>query len=383
MSDINEIFVRRRAGRLEVALVADARLVELRLADADTIPQGAIAIGRVETPAADGSAVFVDIGAEKAGFLRLIDMIGGPADRPQPGDPVLVQLVRAAADDGKGPRLTMKLALPGRFVVLRPQESGVVVSERIEDDGVRGRLASALGDLAAEAGLTVRTAAAEIDAEILRAEVLRLAMAWDRIRARALTALPPSVLSTPDDALAEAVRETGHRLQRAVVDEARLQRDVETLRTLYGDRFAVELMAGDPPAFDMHDLDAQIDQALAKEVALPGGGSIAIETTRALTAIDVDSGTARNALAVNLEAAEVIAQQLRLRNIGGAVLIDFITLRQAADRDRVLGRLAMLLAGDPTPSQVVGWTRLGLVEMTRARRGPTLAAALAAGAEEA
>ena len=142
-------------------------------------------------------------------------------------------------------------------------------------------------------------------------------------------------------------------------------------------------MAGDPPAFDMHDLDAQIDQALAKEVALPGGGSIAIETTRALTAIDVDSGTARNALAVNLEAAEVIAQQLRLRNIGGAVLIDFITLRQAADRDRVLGRLAMLLAGDPTPSQVVGWTRLGLVEMTRARRGPTLAAALAAGAEEA
>jgi len=380
VSDINEIFVRRRAGRLEVALVADARLVELRLADADTIPPGAIAIGRVETPAADGSAVFVDIGAEKAGYLRLIDMIGGPTDRPQPGDPVLVQLVRAAAD-GKGPRLTMKLALPGRFVVLRPQESGVVVSDRIEDDGVRGRLAAALGDLAAEAGLTVRTAAAEIDAEILRAEVLRLAMAWDRIRARALTALPPSVLSTPDDALAETVRETGYRLQRAVVDEARLQRDVETLRALHGDRFAVELMAGDPPAFDMHDLDAQIDQALETVVALPGGGSIAIEATRALTAIDVDSGSARNALAVNLEAAEVIAQQVRLRNIGGAVLIDFITLRQSADRDRVLGRLAMLLAGDPTPSQVVGWTRLGLVEMTRARRGPTLAAALATSGE--
>ncbi|MGE3904582.1 MAG: ribonuclease E/G [Reyranellaceae bacterium] len=375
MSDINELFVRHRAGRLEVALVSQSRLVELRT-DPTVLTPGTILLARCQSPSPDGTAMFVDIGGGKAGFLRVADMIGGAADRPQAGDPVLVQIARAASEDGKGPRLSMKLALPGRFVVLRPQETGVALSERIEDDGVRGRLAVGLGDLAAEAGITVRTAAAEIDVDVLREEAFRLAAGWDRIRAQALTARPPSVLSAPDDALAEAVRETGYRLQRVVVAEPRLVRALEALREMHGDRFAVEVMAGDPPAFDLHDLDAQIDQALAREVALPGGGSIAIETTRALTAIDVDSGSARNALAVNLEAAEVIAQQLRLRNIGGAVLIDFITLRQAADRDRVLGRLALLLAEDPLPSQVVGWTRLGLVEMTRARRGPTLASAI-------
>jgi ribonuclease E/ribonuclease G len=181
---------------------------------------------------------------------------------------------------------------------------------------------------------------------------------------------------TPDDTLAEAVRETGRELRRAVVEELALRRQLETLRDMYGDGFKIEQQAGEPSSFDQHDLDAQIEQAMERDVALPGGGSIAIEPTRAFTAIDVDSGPARNPLAVNLEAAEVVAQQLRLRNIGGAVLVDFINLRQAADRDRVLGRLALLLASDPAPTQVLGWTRLGLVEIARARRGITLAAAL-------
>ncbi len=374
MSEIDELFVRRRDGRLEVALVAAGRLVELRI-DNDRHQPGAVLIGRAETPSPDGGSVFVDIGADKAGFLRNGDMIGAAQDRPAPGDPVLVQIVRAAAD-GKGARLSMKLALPGRFVVLRPQETGVVVSDRITDDGVRGRLASSLGDLAAEAGLTVRTAAAEVETDLLRVEALRLAQAWDGIRAKALQARPPQILLTPDDTLAEAIRETGRDLRRAVVEELALRRQLETLRDMYGDDFQIEQQAGEPSSFDQHDLDAQIEQALERDVALPGGGSIAIEPTRAFTAIDVDSGPARNALSVNLEAAEVVAQQLRLRNIGGAVLVDFINLRQPADRDRVLGRLALHLAADPAPTQVMGWTRLGLVEITRARRGITLAAAL-------
>ncbi|MGE0153215.1 MAG: ribonuclease E/G [Reyranellaceae bacterium] len=380
MSAIDEICVRRRDGGNQVALVAAGRLVELRL-DTGAPPPGAIVVGRVQTPSPDNAAVFVDIGAERSGFLRQVDMIGEARDRPAPGDPVLVQIVRAAGD-GKGARLSMKLALPGRFVVLRPQETGVALSERIGDDGVRGRLAAALADLATEAGLTVRTAAAEIEdeplrAELLRAEALRLAQAWDAIRARALQAKPPQVLSAPEDALGEAVREHGRLLRRVVVDDRALRRPLEALRQRHGDAFAIELQEGEPSGFDQHDLDAQIEQALAPEVALPGGGSIAIEPTRAFTAIDVDSGPARNALAVNLEAAEVVAQQLRLRNIGGAVLIDFIALRPAADRDRVLGRLALHLAADPLPTQVLGWTRLGLAEVARARRGRPLAEALA------
>jgi ribonuclease G len=374
MSEIDELFVRRRNGRNEVALASSGRLVELRL-DTQTHQPGAIVIGRAETPSPDNAAIFVDIGADRAGFLRQVDMIGDAQDRPAPGDPVLVQIVRAAGD-GKGARLSMKLALPGRFIVLRPQETGVSISERISDDGIRGKLGASLGDLAAEAGLTVRTAAAEIETDLLRAEALRLAAVWDSIRAQALTAKPPQILSSSDDALAEAVREHGHSLRRVVIEERLMRRPIELLRQMHGDDFGVELEEGAQSSFDQHDLDSQIEQALAREVALPGGGSIAVEITRAFTAIDVDSGSARNALAVNLEAAEVVAQQLRLRNIGGAVLIDFIALRQALDRDRVLGRLALLMAADPLPTQVLGWTRLGLVEVTRARRGRPLAEVL-------
>jgi len=185
------------------------------------------------------------------------------------------------------------------------------------------------------------------------------------------------VLSSPDDALAEAVREHGHGLRRIVLEDRLQRHPLELLRQMHGDEFGIDLVEGGLSSFDQHDLDAQIEQALANEVALPAGGSIAIEPTRAFTAIDVDSGAARNALSVNLEAAEVVAQQLRLRNIGGAVLIDFISMRQTADRDRVLGRLALHLAEDPLPTQVLGWTRLGLAEVTRARRGRPLAQMLA------
>ena len=371
MSEVDELFIRRRNGRNEVALTSGGRLVELRL-DAQLHQPGAVIIGRAETPSPDNAAIFVDIGDARAGFLRQIDMIGAAQDRPAPGDPVLVQIARAAGD-GKGARLSMKLALPGRFVVLRPQETGVALSDRIIDDGARGRLGSALADLAAEAGLTVRTAAAEIETDLLRAEALRLAQAWDTIRARALTAKPPQILSSPDDAMAEAVREHGSALRRVVLEDRLMRRPLELLREMHGDGFEIEVDGGASSCFDQHDLDSQIEQALAADVALPGGGSISIEATRAVTAVDVDSGSARNPLSVNLEAAEVVAQQMRLRNIGGAVLIDFITLRQAADRDRVLGRLALHLAADPLPTQVLGWTRLGLVEVTRARRGRPLA----------
>ncbi len=160
-----------------------------------------------------------------------------------------------------------------------------------------------------------------------------------------------------------------------------LARRLAELAQSQGDRFAVELHAADTPIFEIHDIAAQLGEALDPLVPLAGGGSLSIEPTRALTAIDVDSGTAAP-FAANLDAAQEIAHQLRLRNIGGAVTIDFVTLRSGAERDQVLGRLAIALAADPTPSQVVGWTRLGMVELTRARRGATLLEKFAASATE-
>lgn len=373
--------MRRRGPRLEAALVAQERLVEVRVVDQERpAEQGAVYLGRVETLAAGLDAAFVGIGAQEAGFLRFGDAIGGERDRPRPGDPVLVQVQRPAGPD-KGPRLSMKIALPGRYLVLRPQETGVEISSRIEDPVERQRIADELRPLAAETGITVRTAAADIDAGLLVEEAQRLGVAWDRVRAQALTARPPTCLLGADDALADAIREFGSSLRRVIVDDRAVVRRVEALASVCGDRFDVELHDNRVPVFEIYDIEAQLAQALTPVVVLPSGGSICIETTRALTAIDVDSGSGRPVQA-NLDAAEECARQLRLRNIGGAVVIDFITLRNAGERDQVLGRLATGLAADPTPAQAIGWTRLGLVEVTRARRGPSLAE-LFVGYEEA
>jgi ribonuclease E/ribonuclease G len=378
---IDELVIRRRGRRAEVALLQAGRLVELRVADGAHPPSlGAIHLGRVATGAPLLDAVFVDVGLARDGFLRASDMIGGERDRPRPGDPVLVQIAREAADD-KGARLSMKLALPGRLVVLRPQETGAEISPRIADPDERSRLGQILTPLAQETGITARTAAAEADALALQSEVQRLAVLWDRLRAQALTARPPHCLFAAEDELKQVLREHGGGLAHVVVeaglDGKTLARQLGELAATQGDRFAVEQHDGQTPIFEIHDIEAQLEEALQAEVPLAGGGSLSIEPTRALTAIDVDSGRAAP-LAANLDAAEEIARQLRLRNIGGAVTVDFVTLKSGAERDQVLGRLATALAGDPTPAQLVGWTRLGMVELTRARRGPTLAERFAA-----
>ncbi|MEO8558409.1 MAG: ribonuclease E/G [Rhodospirillales bacterium] len=383
---IDELVIRQRSRRAEVALLQGGRLIELRVADREHPPSlGAIHLGRVATTAPQLDAVFVDIGvtAEEGrdGFLRVSDMIGGERDRPRPGDPVLVQIAREQSVD-KGARLSMKLALPGRLVVLRPQETGAEISPRIADPDERSRLGQILAPLAQETGLTARTAASEADATALTAEVQRLAVLWDRLRAQALTARPPLCLFAAEDELKQVLREHGGGLQHVVVeagiDGKTLARQLGELAQIHGDRFAVEQHDGKTPIFEIHDIEAQLAEALAAEVPLAGGGSLSIEPTRALTAIDVDSGRAAP-LAANLDAAEEIARQLRLRNIGGAVTVDFVTLKSGNERDQVLGRLAIALAADPTPAQLVGWTRLGMVELTRARRGAPLAERFAAG----
>lgn len=383
---VDELVLRRRGRRLEIALLGAGRLLELRVVEPDRPGQiGAIHLGRVATAAPQLDAAFVDIGARpdggRDGFLRTVDMIGGAADRPRPGDPVLVQVAREATAD-KGARLSMKLALPGRLVVLRPQETGAEISPRIVDAEERRRLAEILAPLAQETGITARTAAAEADAGSLAQEVQRLSVLWDRLRARALTAAPPLCLFAAEDELKQVLREHGGQLQHVIVeggiDGKSLARQLGELAQAQGDGFAVTQHDGRTPIFEIHDIEAQLEQALDSLVPLGGGGSLSIETTRALTAIDVDSGRGAP-LAANLEAAEEIARQLRLRNLGGAVVVDFVTLKSGAERDQVLGRLAVALAADPTPSQVVGWTRLGMVELTRARRGPSLAERFAMG----
>ena len=391
MSGIDTMVVRQIEGRTELALLSGTRLIEVRFGGQQhSDERGSIHMGRVERLAGDVEAAFVDFGAERAGFLRFTDMIGGVGERPQAGDPVLVQVVRPAGNE-KGARLTTKLSIPGRHLRLRPQEAGLSFDERIEDRLERERLAQALGPLAQDIGITLAPGAAGRDGDLLRIEIERLMAGWDRVRAQALTAKPPTCLFRDGEVLAAAVRDFGLDLRRIIVPDRLTAKRVETAIAAHGDSIAVELHRGEPAIFEICDIEAQIDQALAPKVALPSGGELLFELGRTLSAIDVDSGSAgaaggatpRRLLSVNLEAAEEIARQLRLRNIGGIVIVDFAAMRESADRDRALGRLAIALAEDPTPCHLVGPTRLGLIELTRARRGPTLAQSYAAAKDRA
>lgn len=430
MGAIDELLCRRRADGLELALVQGGRLVAFDVSPdrpEDPAEEGAVLLGRIERHAPELEAAFVGIGGARPGFLRFADMPGDAAARPdgaRPGGPrpgagrmVMVQVVRRARGD-KAPRLTMKIELPGRFLALRPCETGLEMPPAL-DEAARERLAALLGEAAAEAGIRLRPAAAGADEARLTAELHRLRAQWAALRERA-ERTPPSVavvMAAPDP-LHRALREHGGGLRRIMVEDRLTARRLSALLEAWGDDVPVEVVAGELPIFETHDIAGQIEAALAAELPLPSGGRLLFEPGRTLTAIDVDSGTggagaapggavpagtlaggaaagatgggrtaagtggAGRLLAVNLEAAEVIARQLRLRNIGGLIVIDFITLRAAADRRRVLERLAAALADDPAAPQVMGWTRAGLVEVTRARAGRPLAAHFASSMPE-
>jgi ribonuclease E/ribonuclease G len=302
---------------------------------------------------------------------------------------MLVQVRNDGEDGGKGPRLSMDVAVTGRYVVYHPLGAGVRFSRRIEGEAERERLAGHVRDLL-EGGLVLRTAAAGASGDLLRADAARVLARWETIRRHALDLPPPADLSArmpgEHDPIERALRDHGASLDELIIDDrgraSRLQDELERRQ----ERIRVRWHSGPMPIFDVDDVAGQIDTALARRIALPSGVEVLFEPGETLVAIDVDSAGAggrqgrapRRPVDVNLEAAPAIAQQLRLRNLGGPVIIDFVTMRSAYDRDKVQAALAEALADDPVPSQLYGFTRLGLFELTRARRGATLAAQLEA-----
>jgi ribonuclease E/ribonuclease G len=377
-----------------MALVADGRLVELQIARRDRVSlvEG-IFLGRLERVMPDLDAAFVDIGIGRSGFLRAEDR-AGVDDWPPPGAPVLVQ-VRAdndAADParaGKGPRLSMNVAVSGRYLVYHPMGNGIAFSRRIDGEAERERLAAHVAPLL-EGGVILRTAAAGVGPELLRQDAERVAERWERARRHALDAPPPADITArmpgERDPIARLLRDHGHTLQEIVLDDRALARALQDEMDRNRESIRVRWHNGPMPVFDIDDVAGQMDAALADRIALESGVEVLFEPGETLTAIDVDSARAggrqgrapRRPVDVNLEAAACIAQQLRLRNIAGAVVVDFVTMRSAYDRDKVQAALAEALREDPVPTQIYGFTRLGLCELTRARRGGPLAAQLEA-----
>jgi ribonuclease G len=373
-----------------MALTAGGRLVELKIVRRDRPSHAdSMFLGRLERVMPDLDAAFVDIGIGRSGFLRAADRTG-IEDWPPPGAPLLVQV--RSDDEGessKGPRLSMNVAVSGRYLVYHPVGAGVTFSRRIESESERERLRGHVENLL-EGGIVLRTAAAGASLDALRADAAGIVERWENIRRQAFASQPPADLTAripgERDPIARALRDHGATLEEVVLDDRLMARGLQDEMDRLGEKIRVRWHNGPMPAFDIDDVAGQIDTALADRIVLESGIEVLFEPGETLCAVDVDSAVAggrqgrapRRPMEVNLEAAPAIAQQLRLRNIAGAVVVDFVTMRSTYDRDKVQAALAEALADDPVPTQLYGFTRLGHFELTRARRGATLKAQLEA-----
>ena len=371
-----------------MALTVGGRLAELQIARRDRpSPVDGVFLGRLERVMPDLDAAFVDIGTGRSGFLRSEDRAGIDG-WPPAGAPVLVQ-VRNDGEGDKGPRLSMDVAVSGRYLVHHPLGSGVTFSRRIDGESERERLAGHVVDML-EGGIVLRTAAAGVSADVLRADANQVMEHWEQLRRHALEAPPPADLSAripgARDPIERMLRDHGAGLEEVILDDRTMARALQDEMDRREEKIRVRWHNGAMPVFDIDDVAGQIDTALAPRIALASGVEVLFEPGETLCAVDVDSAGAggrqgrapRRPVEVNLEAAPAIAQQLRLRNLAGAVVIDFVTMRSSYDRDKVQAALAEVLREDPVPTQVYGFTRLGHFELTRARRGTTLAGQLEA-----
>jgi ribonuclease G len=372
------LYVDHLPGETRIARVEDGRLRDLEVVrpENETLV-GNIYLGRVTKVIGGIQSAFVDIGSDRAAFLALSELAREQATE---GASVIVQVEKDAVGE-KGAKVTAKVSLAGRFIVHTPVVPDIRISRRL-GEGVAKRLEGIAGDFGAgEGGFIFRTAAADAPAEALIAEARSLRAGWADLKTKARGSRPPACLRAapipPLRALAEAV-ESG--LEQAIFDDAALlavgREWIERVAPQAADRLA--LHRGQEPLFESAGLEEQIDAALRPEVALPSGGRIILESTRALIAIDVDSGSAA-ALATNMEAAEAIAREVRLRNLAGQLVIDFLPQRGRQANDKLIDTLRAAFADDPCPAQIAGFTRLGLIEMTRERRRPPLAQVIGEG----
>jgi len=334
-------------------------------------------------------AAFVDIGTPKNAVLYRGDVQYDPEDVVESGSPRIEQMLKARQTimcqvtknpiGSKGARLTQEVSLPGRFVVLIPNSTTYGISKRLADDE-RKRLRRILDDVRPEGhGLIVRTAAEAATPDELRRDVERLLRQWKEIDALAKRSKAPMLLYREPDLAVRIIREEFNREYRGVVIDDRALYDevhdyVASLIPELEDR--VELFEEDEPLplFERYHVHEQLHKALDRKVWLPSGGSLIIERTEALTVIDVNTGKNVGSSSLeetvfrnNLEAAEEVARQLRLRDVGGIIVIDFIDMEIKKNRDEVLRSFKEALARDKTRTQVFEISDLGLVEMTRKR----------------
>ena len=391
--------VHAHGGATQIAVLEGRSLIEhfvSRPSDDATQIHGNIYLGRVQNVLPGMEAAFVDIGTPKNAVLYRGDVQFDTEDVDAPGSNARIEEILKARQaivtqvtknpiGAKGARLTQEVSIPGRFVVLIPSSSTYGISKRLSDEE-RKRLRAILDKIKPdEHGLIVRTAAEGATREELERDVARLLSQWERIDGMAKKANAPNLLYREPDMAVRVIREEFNSSYRGVIiDDRELYEEVKEYVASITPELADRVEYHDPnveplPLFETFHVHEQLHKALDRKVWLPSGGSLIIERTEALTVIDVNTGKNVGTSSLeetvfrnNLEAAEEVARQLRLRDIGGIIVIDFIDMEIRKNRDEVIRVFRDALARDKTRTQVFDISELGLVEMTRKRIGEGL-----------
>ena len=358
---------------------------------------GNVYMGRVARVLPGMQSAFVEIGLERAAFLHVDDIFEcrshERSDAPKPaierllaeGQPLMVQVVKDPIGT-KGARLSTQISIAGRFLVYLPQDPHIGVSQRIEKEEERQLLRDRLHAVVPpdeKGGFIVRTMAESACEDELGADVGFLRRVWQDIRQRATSSGAPNLLYQ-DLSLAQRVLRDLTRVDtgRVIVDSRENFVKLQAFAADYMQAVLpkIEHYAGERPLFDVYRIEEEIERALSRRVDLKSGGYLVIDQTEAMTTIDVNTGGfvgVRNfddtIFKTNLEAAQALARQLRLRNLGGIIIVDFIDMDLPEHRDAVMAELKKALAKDRTRMTVNGFTQLGLIEMTRKRTRESLA----------
>lgn len=389
-----EIIVNVHPREARVGILEDGRLAELHIERGEKVV-GNIYKGRVEQVVQGLDAAFVSIGLERNAFLHVDDALD---EEPDPhvkgelrhikdvvkeGQELLVQVTKGPVGT-KGARVTTRISLPGKYAVLMAQAKGKVgVSRKIEDEKEREKLRM-MGEKVRprEFGLIVRTQAVEVGVRELRRDVRYLQRLWKRIFTTASKTKAPALVHEELSLSHEVLRDVfSENVKTFIIDDKKTFRQVLDVLSAVAPRLKsrVFLYEGEAPLFEKYGIEEEIQKALRRKVWLPHGGYLIIDSTEALTVIDVNTGKftgtgslEETILHTNLEAAKEISRQLRLRDIGGIIVIDFIDMERPAHQRRIMTTLREAMKNDRVRTRIMHLTPLGLVEMTRQRTGKAL-----------
>jgi len=419
-TSFRELIINSEPLEKRVALLVDGVLEKFEIErDSDDRMVGGIYKGRIKNLDPGLKAAFVDIGYSKNAFLHYWDMLPAAADSSieivrvnrrknaparsaeptikdipslyPPGSEIVIQVTKGPIGS-KGPRTTTNLSIPGRYLVLMPFSEQCGISRKIEDNRERQRLKHLLNELTLPEGMgvIVRTAGEGRKARYFIRDLHLLLKTWSDIQARMQAQKSPANLYQEPDLVERTVRDfLTEDIDRVLIDQADDHSRTQKMVAQISKRSAgkIGLYKDSIPIFERFNIERQIEQTFQRKVPLPSGGEVIIDETEALIAIDVNTGSHRNKggdeknviYAVNLEAAAEIARQIRLRNLGGLIIIDFIDMKERRHRNAVYERMVDLMATDKAKNHILPISQLGIMQMTRQRQQESLSSNLYTG----